>query len=295
MNYKIKLMLLEGAIGDAYGAGFEFVYRLIIRRRNKLTKYKRHPFYRTICGHYTDDTQMAMSLAELIVEGTEWTRLSVANKFVEVFKRDTRQGYAFRFFGLLKEVASGQELLERIIPSSERNGSAMRAYPIGVLGSEKEVLEKATIQARITHDTEWGVRAAQAIALIAHYFLYQRGSKAELIAYLADWQGVKWPLDWQGEVPMKGKETVEAVLSLLMQGERMSSILWEAVDLGGDTDTVASLTLALGSICPEIVQDLPDWMFEQLENGPYGRSYIENLDRQLLAQLPIAGHINRNS
>jgi ADP-ribosylglycohydrolase len=93
---------------------------------------------------------------------------------------------------------------------------------------------------------------------------------------------------------MKGKETVEAVLNLLMQGERMSSMLWEAVDLGGDTDTVASLTLALGSICPEIVQDLPDWMFEQLENGPYGRSYIENLDRQLLAQLPITGHLNRN-
>lgn len=287
MNCKNKLMLLEGAIGDAYGAGFEFVYRLIIRRRNKLTKYKRHPFYRTVCGHYTDDTQMALSLAELIVEGREWTRLSVADKFVEVFKRDTRQGYAFRFFGLLKEVNSGQELLDRIIPSSERNGSAMRAYPLGVLGTEEEVLEKSTLQARITHDTEWGIWAAQAIALSAHYFLYQKGSKIQLAQYLADWQGVQWPLDWQGEVPMKGKETVEAVLSLLLQNERMSSILWEAVDLGGDTDTVASLALALGSICPEITQDLPDWTFEQLENGPYGRTYIENLDRQLLEKLPV--------
>lgn len=287
MNCKNKLMLLEGAIGDAYGAGFEFVYRLIIRRRNKLTKYKRHPFYRTVCGHYTDDTQMALSLAELIVEGREWTRLSVADKFVEVFKRDTRQGYAFRFFGLLKEVNSGQELLDRIIPSSERNGSAMRAYPLGVLGKEEEVLEKSTLQARITHDTEWGIWAAQAIALSAHYFLYQKGSKMQLAQYLADWQGVQWSLDWQGEVPMKGKETVEAVLSLLLQNERMSSILWEAVDLGGDTDTVASLALALGSICPEITQDLPDWTFEQLENGPYGRTYIENLDRQLLEKLPV--------
>jgi ADP-ribosylglycohydrolase len=291
-------MLLEGAIGDAYGAGFEFVYRMIIRRRNKLKKYKRHPFYRSICGHYTDDTQMALALAELIAEEQEWTRLSIANKFVEVFKRDTRQGYAFRFFGLLKEVNSGQELLERIEPNSERNGSAMRAYPVGVLPSEAEVLEKAALQARITHDTEWGIKAAQAIALSAHFFLYQKGSKAQLPQYLADWQGIQWPLNWQGEVPMKGKETVEAVLSLIQGGERMSKILWEAVDLGGDTDTVASLAMALCSACPEVVQDLPDWMFEQLENGPYGRAFIENLDRQLLSQVastPPPSPVNRNS
>lgn len=288
-------MLLEGAIGDAYGAGFEFVYRMIIRRRNNLKKYKRHPFYRTICGHYTDDTQMALALAELLIEGTEWTRISVADKFLEVFKRDTRQGYAFRFFGLLKEVGSGQELLDRLIPSSERNGAAMRAYPIGVLKTEEEVIEKVTLQARITHDTEWGVWSAQAIALSAHYFLYQKGNKAQLIQYLADWQGIQWPLGWQGEVPIKGKETVEAVLSLLLQGQQMSEMLREAVDLGGDTDTVASLVMALGSICPEITQDLPGWMFEQLENGPYGRSYIADLDRRLLASMPYAGNINRNS
>jgi len=288
LNHKAKLMLLEGAIGDAYGAGFEFVYRLIIRRRNKLNKYKRHPFYRTICGHYTDDTQMAMALAELIVEGLEWTSLNIANKFVEVFKRDVRQGYAFRFFGLLKEVNLGQELLDKIISNNEDNGSAMRAYPIGVLSTEKAVLEKATLQAAITHDTEWGIRAAQAIALSTHYFMYQKGRKAELIQYLADWQSLLWPNNWQGEVPMKGKETVEAVLSLLTQGESMSKMLIDAVNLGGDTDTVASLVMALGSVCAEIEQDLPQWMFVQLENGPFGQSYLEQLDQKLRAQLSQA-------
>lgn len=286
MNHKTKLMLLEGAIGDAYGAGFEFVYRLIIRRRNKLKRYKRHPFYRTICGHYTDDTQMALALAELIVEGLELTRLNIANKFVEVFKRDVRQGYAFRFFGLLKEVNSGQELLDKIKSKSEDNGSAMRAYPIGVLGSEKAVLEKATMQAAITHDTDWGIRSAQAIALIAHFFMYEKGRKAQLVHYLADWQHLQWGSNWQGEVPMKGKETVEAVLSLVTQGESMSKMLIDAVDLGGDTDTVASLVMALGSVSSEVEQDLPEWMFVQLENGPFGHRYIEQLDQKLLAQLP---------
>ncbi|HOY17539.1 MAG TPA: ADP-ribosylglycohydrolase family protein [Haliscomenobacter sp.] len=292
-------MLLEGAIGDAYGAGFEFVSRLIIRRRNKLEKYKRHPFYRTICGHYTDDTQMALALAELIVEGIEWTRLSVANKFVEVFKRDMRQGYAFRFFGLLQEVNSGQDLLDKIVPNSERNGSAMRAYPIGILDTETKVLDKTELQARITHDTEWGVWSAQAIALSAHFFLYKKGAKVQLTQYLEDWQQIKWPINWQGEVPMKGKETVEAVLSLVVQGDRMSKILMEAVNLGGDADTVASLALALSSVCPEIEKDLPDWMFEQLENGPYGRSFIEELDQKFLALMPGVGavlpsFVNRN-
>jgi len=85
---------------------------------------------------------------------------------------------------------------------------------------------------------------------------------------------------------MKGKETVEAVLSLLIQGEKMSKMLIDAVNLGGDTDTVASLVMALGSVCSEIEQDLPEWMFLQLENGPFGHRYIEQIDQKLLAQLP---------
>jgi ADP-ribosyl-[dinitrogen reductase] hydrolase len=36
-------MLLELAIGDAYGAGFEYVNRQLIRQFNTLERYVKHP------------------------------------------------------------------------------------------------------------------------------------------------------------------------------------------------------------------------------------------------------------
>ncbi|MBO0934379.1 ADP-ribosylglycohydrolase family protein [Fibrella sp. HMF5036] len=79
-------MLLQSAMGDAYGAGFEFAPRSLINAKNDLTAYHPHLLYPEICGRYTDDTQMALALAELIISGVEWSPLVVANKFVSVFK-----------------------------------------------------------------------------------------------------------------------------------------------------------------------------------------------------------------
>lgn len=54
-------MLLQGAIGDAYGAGFEFAERAIIDKENNLTHYRTHPRYQSIYKKYTDDTQMSLA------------------------------------------------------------------------------------------------------------------------------------------------------------------------------------------------------------------------------------------
>ncbi|QBD80454.1 ADP-ribosylglycohydrolase family protein [Ktedonosporobacter rubrisoli] len=51
-------MLLELAIGDAYGAGFEYVDPEMIRRQNNLSHYVKHPRHAIRPGCYTDDTQM---------------------------------------------------------------------------------------------------------------------------------------------------------------------------------------------------------------------------------------------
>jgi len=47
-------MLLELAIGDAYGAGFEYVNKMLIRQFNDLGKYIKHPRHSTKPGQYTD-------------------------------------------------------------------------------------------------------------------------------------------------------------------------------------------------------------------------------------------------
>src|SRR3989344_4453617 len=151
-------MLLELAIGDAYGAGFEYADPSFVREHSAKMVYIQNPVYDALRpGRYTDDTQMSIAIAELLIERKEWTPINIANKFVEVFKRDERKGYGRLFQEFLEEIRDGNEFLERIKPESDKSGSAMRASPMGYLPTIKEVIEYATIQAKITHDTESGI------------------------------------------------------------------------------------------------------------------------------------------
>jgi len=272
-------MIIHGAIGDTYGAAFEFAERSFIEKENTLMKY--------LSGKYTDDTQMAIGVAELILENQEWTSFNIANKFVEVFQRDFRKGYARRFSQLMTEVKDGQELLDRIIPKSERNGAAMRAYPIGIFEDEKEVLVKAKIQGAVTHQTKKAIDAAEAIALMSHYFIFQKGNKNQLIEYLADVQGKQWKANWNGEVKIDGEETVEAVLYVFEKTDTLQDALRMSINLGGDTDTVASLALAIGSLTTEFENNLPQWMYDDLENEKFGKNYMEILDQKILKKIKI--------
>src|SRR5437667_12197056 len=81
-------MLLELAIGDAYGAGFEYADTDIINHYNDLSSYRMHPRHHIQPGSYTDDTQMSLAIAEAIVAGEPWTPAMLAHKFVEAFQRD---------------------------------------------------------------------------------------------------------------------------------------------------------------------------------------------------------------
>src|SRR5882672_5394308 len=120
-------MLLEGSIGDSFGAGFEFAPADFVQRHVMSNRHIPHPHHRLKPGVYTDDTQASLALAELLVDGEPWTREVIAQKFVDVFKRDPREGYSKRFFALLQECGSGDEFLAKIQPGSNRSGAAMRA------------------------------------------------------------------------------------------------------------------------------------------------------------------------
>src|SRR5579859_6186623 len=67
------LMLLELAIGDAYGAGFEYADMSMIQRHNDLTRYVKHPRHHIKPGAYTDDTQMSIAIVEAMLSAQPWT------------------------------------------------------------------------------------------------------------------------------------------------------------------------------------------------------------------------------
>jgi ADP-ribosylglycohydrolase len=277
-------MLLELAIGDAYGAGFEYADSELVQRYNDLSRYIQHPRHQIKPGCYTDDTQMSLAIAETLVAGEPWTPEVLAHRFVTTFKRDPREGYAGKFYRFLLQVQDGQQFLENIIWTSDKSGAAMRAAPIGVLPTIEQVIKATSIQAAITHNTPDGINAAIAAALMSHYFIYQLGEKKELGQFLETHVSGEWSKPWQGEVRSKGWMSVRAAITAVIRNDSLSELLKDCISFTGDVDTVGAIALAAAACSEEITQDLPDHLIDGLENGTYGRDYIIQLDKQLMAR-----------
>jgi ADP-ribosylglycohydrolase len=277
-------MLLELAIGDAYGAGFEYADEAFVRRYNDLGSYRQHPRHTLKPGSYTDDTQMSIAIAELIVSGKRWSRKNLAAKFVEAFKRDEREGYAGKFYRFLQSVNSGDEFLSQIHGTSDKSGAAMRATPIGVFPTVKKVKERATLQAAITHNSPDGIDAAIASALASHYFIYNLGEKKDLGKFIESHvPSHRWSEPWEEKVGSFGWTSVRAAITAIQRNDSLSGLLRDCVDFTGDVDTVATIALGAASWSREVVADLPEHLKLNLENGTYGRDYLLELDKQLMA------------
>ncbi len=275
-------MLVELAIGDAYGAGFEYAEPSIVEKENNLSRYIQHPYHDIKAGAYTDDTQMSLAIAEVIVSNESWIPEVLADKFVTAFKRDPRVGYATGFYNFLQSVNNGQEFLARINPESDKSGAAMRAAPLGAYASVEEIIDKTKIQAALTHNTPNGINAAIAAALSVHYFLYKLGSKIGLGQFIETYVEGNWSKPWQGKVGSKGWMSVKAAITALMQSQSMSDLLKTSIAFTGDVDTVATIALAAGAHSDEIEQDLPAHLYQGLERGQFGYDYIRDLDERLL-------------
>lgn len=279
------MLLVEMAIGDAYGAGFEYAPAEFVARYNDLTGYVAHPRHDLVPGSYTDDTQMAIAVSEALLADEAWTPQRLADRFVAAFHRDPRPGYAQGFHQLLTEVRSGADLLERVRPHSDKSGAAMRAPPIGVLPDTGDVRERACVQASITHHTVAGMAAAQAAALMLHFTYYRRGRRSELPAYLGEQLGGNWAPDWSGKVGAKGWMAVKAALRALVEGASLADVLRRCVAFTGDSDTVAAIAMPAAACAGDMPNDLPRSLYGGLENGAFGRDYLQALGQRLLGRM----------
>ena len=275
-------MLVECALGDAYGAGFEFIKRPYPNGMvNDTETYWKHPELEIGGGRYTDDTQMTMAIAEELVEDGPFTKESLADRFVTTFKRDPRKGYGKGMYGGLCFSEKGSDLLALLKPHSTRSGAAMRVGPVGLFSDLETVLEKAALQASVTHDSPEGRMSAQAIAASVHYFAYKRGS----ISFLGDFleahvPGHDWASDHEGWVSVEGVPCAHAAITCVRLGRSMENVLERAIDLGGDVDTVAAMAMFIASVT-KLPNDLDSKLYSGLEQGSYGKDYLLRLDKSL--------------
>jgi ADP-ribosyl-[dinitrogen reductase] hydrolase len=294
-------MLLGIAFGDACGAGFENKKRADTAKKFQLEHYTRKKDYKK--GKYTDDTQMSIAVAELLLSGKEFNTLNLADSFVEVYRRNPHSGYGSSVKQGLKHAKNGKDLLNNIPGDSQGNGACMRASPIGILPNLKEVINYAIINAKITHNVPSAVASSVAIATAAHYFYYNLGEPIKVFDYVINackeidnesieyFKKIKDMKTFNPEllfgrdkidfgVPVNGMRTAGAVLYLISRINDPTQILKEAILLGGDTDSTASLSLGIIAI-NQGIKNMPTFLFNDLENKGYGRDYLIELGEKL--------------
>ncbi len=297
-------MLLRIAIGDAVAAPAEYLKfpRDDDTRRRVLAfdRYVMHPTHGHAAGKYTDDAEMSVGCARVLVEhAAPYSSLMFADAWVREFNRGGRRdGYARGFQKFLEGVNDGEEFLSRIRPDSERNGAAMRSAVLGVLPAVAEVIEVATLQATVTHDTPPAIFSARAVALMSHFSLYEDARLSMAGTYCLDHlpredavrYGYALCEPWDGR-PVTGGSvpvsitTVQAAATLVTQGHSLTEILRRCVEWGGDTDSVAAIALGIAS--PRFRDEaLPEWMERDLEPGSTqtGAASLRVLGKQLMSR-----------
>jgi ADP-ribosylglycohydrolase len=282
-------MLLEVAIGDALGACYEWVEKEIILGQVEL-KYKMIAPSVVKPGCYTDDTQMTIGIAELMLDGANFTHYNLASKFIECFHRDPRRGYAPGFQMFLEATKTPEDFIKNIKPDSERSGAAMRAGPIGLYSKLSDVREKCFMQSTLTHNTDEGNGSALCAAAMTHYFCYDLGPKCELL----NWLNRLYPMPWlpigpehlkkYDHIPVKGWPCVMAAIDAIMRSSSLSQLLVNCVNFAGDVDTISAIAMGPASLCNEIDNDIPQCLVDGLENGTYGKDYIVDLNNKLLSK-----------
>lgn len=265
-------MLLEIAVADAYGIAFEFVKDPAQHGlRNDLATFQQNPKYDTLLPSlHTDDTQRSLAVANWITDGDYFAPESFISYLKIEFENYPRAGYSKGFQALMEEDLSAIEMMRRITTKADSNGSIMGVLPCGYLHDPVDVRLAATIQAITTH-SHATVPYAQGLAMAAHYFIHGLGPRSDLLEFLkAECEGdlgENIPETPSGFKGMRAKETAETVLSLVLDTDSLSQMLYRAVELRGDTDSVAALAVGLGSVCDEIDNDLPQVLIDGVENG----------------------------
>lgn len=291
-------MLYEMSVADAYGIAFEFVPNTP-DRPNDLSRYYQHPTYSDMVpGHYTDDTQRSIANALMILSGGHgngalYNPIAYVDSYQRTFNRDPRPGYSKRFEAFLKDNAGvpAQEMALKLNRKGT-NGAVMGSAVLGYLRTPEQVMLAAAAQAISTHSYTT-IPFAQITALSAHYALYEIDELKYLNLWLYDrlHESGKTVKDFllsastdqppQETITMGASSAVQHMLYSLTRFTTLSGLIRHTIDVGGDTDSAAAITVAVASASKEFTNDLPQPLIDSLENGNYGADYLKSLDVEL--------------
>lgn len=182
-----------------------------------------------------------------------------------------------------------KNFLKKIQPTSDKSGAAMRASPIGLIKDINTLKRVSRVQASITHNTPDGLEAAEAAALMVHYFYYDLGHKDDVGLFLNETvknKSYNWDSDYNTRIKSKGWMSVKAAITAIKRNNSLKAILNDVCWMGGDVDTAAVVAISAASCSNNIKKNLPEELYWGLENTRYGREYLDSLGDKLFTLFP---------
>ena len=252
---------------------------------------------------YTDDTAMAIGLAESIIQVGRIEQQHLGDTFRANFRREPWRGYAAgppTLFGLVERLGIGYTEVARSLfggQGSFGNGAAMRIAPVGLFFHDApDLYEQARTSATVTHAHPIGVdggavlaRAiAQAVRLNPHEPFPLEDLAQELIDF-ARTEEMQAKMTLVGdllatEVPARtaatrlgqsvfAHESVPfAIYAFLRRPKSFEDCLFCAALNSGDRDTVGAMACAVSGAYLGIEAIPQNWR-EKVEN----RTHVEGL------------------
>ncbi len=265
---------------------------------------------------YTDDTQMAIALAQSLAAIGDVYGPDLAACFARNYEPGRGYGMgAHSILSALQRGAQWDEPARKIFggKGSWGNGAAMRAAPIGVFfhNAPDGVLRRAAeAQAVVTHTHPLGIEGAvvqaASVAVATQWDVSNKSGAFDSVAFIDAVRALTGPLLPEYENALKTVARliqsppsdpcavahvlgngIEAHLSVpaalfafLLHADSFVDAVRFAVRMGGDADTIGAMCGAIaGALHGETA--LPAYYLDALENGPQGRDFVRNVADEL--------------
>lgn len=253
----LRGVAVGAAVGDALGMPLEFGPATPADRLVRDMRSGRLP-----AGAFTDDTEMALALAESLLAHRPLDPADLAARFVAWY-RDGPSDVGVHTSRVLSRIAAGTswqeaaDAVQRAHPQSASNGSVMRCWPVAIAhwNDLDALLADSRLQSRVTHPHPECV-AGCAFVNAAIYYLVHGAAPAEAMAAALRVADAPEELRQaiasaaskrREELPNSGwvRHTLESAVWALLTTASFEEAVVQAVNLGHDADTTGVVVGAL--------------------------------------------------
>ena len=249
--------LLGLAVGDALGTALEFKAR---DTYPPLTDMVGGGPFGLKPGEWTDDTAMALALADSLSECGELNEHDLMRRFLSWYEEGTYSctGTCFDIGittrqALMRFKAGGNPIAGSSDPNTAGNGSLMRLAPVAIRfhRDRAKLRDAAARQSRTTHAAAEAVDACVVYAEMLADAIEGQPVSAVLQGHLGDWSSAiakitagSWRSKRRHEIRASGyvAHSLEASLWSVARSGTFAGAVLLAANLGEDADTTAAIT-----------------------------------------------------